>query len=187
MKKFKRLAYIITILFLIVCGLIAYSIINKKEKVEPQEKALSEAKYLGDKVVALLNEMNQIELTNYKLSISDIPKQKSQKTANQSSSGGGNGEKTGEQGDSGSEGGGGEQGSGGSGGEGGQASGGAGDSAGSSEQENAKQFELKRNGVLTSKENIDWDNVKSEVEILYSSLPNITLDLYQLNQNQEEV
>lgn len=187
MKKFKRLAYIITILFLIVCGLIIYLIVSKKQRVEPKEKVLAETRYLGNKVVALLNEMNQIEMTNYKISVSDIPSQKSQKTANQGSSSGGNSGDTGNQGESESGGEGGEQGSGGSGGEGGQSGGGAGDPAGSTEKEKAKQFELKRNGVLTSNENVDWDNVKSEVEILYSSLPNITLDLYQANSNQNDV
>ena len=46
---------------------------------------------------------------------------------------------------------------------------------------------MKSKGVLTNTEDINWDSVKSEIENLYTSLPSITIDLYQLNINQEDV
>lgn len=57
----------------------------------------------------------------------------------------------------------------------------------SSEEQNNKKFELKSSGVLAKAENINWEIVKSEIESLYISLPAITMDLYDLNLNQEDI
>lgn len=55
------------------------------------------------------------------------------------------------------------------------------------EQKDKKKFELKESGVFTNKEEINWDIVKSEVETLYTSIPTITIDLYQLNLNKDDI
>lgn len=54
-------------------------------------------------------------------------------------------------------------------------------------KENTK-FELKNNGVLMgqSKE-VDWDSIKSNTEMLYSTLPTVILDLHELNVNNEDI
>lgn len=57
----------------------------------------------------------------------------------------------------------------------------------SEEKQNNQKFSLKSAGVLTNSDQINWDYIKSEVETLYSSLPTITLDLYQLNVAQEDI
>lgn len=57
----------------------------------------------------------------------------------------------------------------------------------SEEEQNKKKFELKAKNVLTDTDDIDWDSIKSEIENLYTSLPSITIDLYQLNINQEDI
>lgn len=49
------------------------------------------------------------------------------------------------------------------------------------------QFTLKSSGVLTNSENINWDNIKSEIEELYLSIPTITMDLYNQNINQDDI
>lgn len=63
----------------------------------------------------------------------------------------------------------------------------AGQGGASEEEQNKKKFELKAKNVLTNTDDIDWDSIKSEIENLYTSLPSITIDLYQLNINQEEI
>lgn len=50
-----------------------------------------------------------------------------------------------------------------------------------------EQYELKEEGILTGKEEIDWEILKNEVELLYSRIPTMTLDLFNLNLNQEEI
>lgn len=60
------------------------------------------------------------------------------------------------------------------------------ESEGQDSQEN-KKFELKSKGVLTNTDEINWDSIKSEIETLYTSIPSITIDLYQLDINKEDV
>ena len=63
-----------------------------------------------------------------------------------------------------------------------------GSSSGDSEgQEDNKKFGLEHSGVLVTDSEIDWTSIKSDVETLYSSIPNVTLDLYQLHSNQEDI
>lgn len=57
----------------------------------------------------------------------------------------------------------------------------------SQSSEASKKFDLKPIGVLSASQDINWEDVKKEIEILYSSIPTITLDLYQLNVSQEDV
>ena len=57
----------------------------------------------------------------------------------------------------------------------------------SSSTEDNKKFELKANGVLNNSEQIDWDNIKGEIENLYTIIPTVTMDLYGININQEDI
>ncbi len=52
-----------------------------------------------------------------------------------------------------------------------------------------EMFELKSNDILTNNsDEVNWDSIKIEVENLYNDLPSITMDLYQLNNiNQEDI
>ena len=54
-------------------------------------------------------------------------------------------------------------------------------------QESKKKFGMKQKGLLTNSDEINWNSLKSEIENLYLSLPTITMELYQLNVNQEDV
>lgn len=53
--------------------------------------------------------------------------------------------------------------------------------------EDTYKYDLKLEGVFNTKNNIDWNNLKNEVELLYTSLPTITLDLYQINLNKNNI
>lgn len=76
----------------------------------------------------------------------------------------------------------------GNGGGGGESSSGTGgDAQSSNQEEKSVKFELKKSGVLNSLEEVNWENVKSEIENLYTSIPNITIDLYKINLNQEDI
>lgn len=60
-----------------------------------------------------------------------------------------------------------------------------------SEEENSNEetyeYNLKLEGTLNTSNNIDWKNLKNEVELIYTSLPTITLDLYQINLNKNDI
>lgn len=195
MKKWKRIGYIVLFAIVVVLSFTIYTNASKDNSKTQKEKTFSEIKFVETKIANLLNTMNNIEARNYGIVTSELSKETTQKSnGGNSSSGsqsGGGGESSGGQssGGSGSSSGGsssGEEGS------GGQSTGEQGASDSSSqgkteEEENNKKFELKSKGVLTNTDDINWDSVKSEIENLYTSLPSITIDLYQLNINQQDV
>ena len=53
---------------------------------------------------------------------------------------------------------------------------------------NNEEYNLEQSGILTNNNNdIDWKSIKFEVESLYSEVSTITLDLYSLGINREDV
>lgn len=57
----------------------------------------------------------------------------------------------------------------------------------SNSKENTK-FELKSGGVLMGQnQQIDWDSIKSNTELLYATWPTVILDLHELNVNNEDI
>ena len=178
MKNLKRLGYIILIVIIAILGFVIYSNANKGEENNQQEKVFSEIKYVESKLVQLFNEMNKIESRNYSIAIGEISKDSSSSQSNGQSSGQSNDESSSESGSGG--------------GEGGTSSGEQSDSSNNSnsssnsDQDN-KKFELQLSGVLTNKEDINWDYVKGEIENLYTSVATITLDFYQIGANQDNI
>ncbi len=155
------------VLFIIVVilSLTIYTNASKNDEQDQKQKAFSEIQFLETKLVNLFNTMNNIETRNYKIITSELSKESTKKTQTDSSSSGST-----------------------SGGAGGQSSSSDSEQTSTSgDEQEKKKFELKANGVLTKEEEINWDSVKMEVENLYTSLPSITMDFYQLNINQEDV
>ena len=166
MKNLKRIGYIVLIAIIIILGFIIYSNANKNNENNQQEKVFSEIKYIESKLVQLFNEMNKIESRNYTISIGEISKDSSSSQNSIESNSGGS--------------------------EGGTSSGEESDSTDNSnsslnsDQDN-KKFELQLSGVLTNKEDINWDYIKGEIENIYTSLATITIDFYQIGTTQENV
>ena len=166
MKNLKRIGYMVLIAIIIILGFIIYSNANKNNENNQQEKVFSEIKYIESKLVQLFNEMNKIESRNYTISIGEISKDSSSSQNSIESNSGGS--------------------------EGGTSSGEESDSTDNSnsslnsDQDN-KKFELQLSGVLTNKEDINWDYIKGEIENIYTSLATITIDFYQIGTTQENV
>ena len=174
MKKYKKIAYIFLIIIIAVLSVILYANVSKGNEDNQKEKAFSEVEFLEAKLVNLFNEMNNIETRNYNISVSEITDQtKEQKESSENSS---EQQNSNQKGNSTSD-------------ENSSNGGSSGSSGSSSDTNNQKsqKFNLQTNGVLTNSNEINWDNIKSEIEILYSSIPTITLDLYQMNINQEDI
>lgn len=174
MKNLKRIGYIILIIIIAILGFVIYSNANKGEESRGQEKVFSEIKYVESKLVQLFNEMNKIESRNYSIAIGELSKESESNQTNGQSSGQSSSE------------------SGSGGGEGGTSSGEQSSSSGNSNSssnsdQDKKKYELQLSGVLTNKEDINWDYVKGEVENLYTSIATITLDFYQIGANQDNI
>lgn len=162
MKKYNKFAYMIVILIILVSGFGIYKMINKNQtKQDEKAKALSEIKYLENKISNLFNQMNNITFENYKISSTDI---KGKKSEEEKQSSGQSSESSGENSSS---------------QESGQDS--------SSDTQQSKEYELKSTGILTGDTQLNWDEIKNNVERVYTLLYPTTLDLYQVNTNQDEI
>ena len=186
MKKFKIMSYIILVIVLVVLALTVYTSATQNNEEDNKEKVSAEIRYLDTKLVDLFNNMNNIETRNYRIYTSKI--EESRKAEN---SGEGGSSSEGEEGcsnnsDSNSSSSSEES------SENSDSNSGSDNSSGSSsdntENENTgKNYEMEESGILTSDRNIDWIACKNELELIYTSVSTITLDLYSLNMTQDDI
>ena len=172
-KKFKKIAYIILVIIILVLAYVIYSNATKIGEDNQKEKTISEIRYLDTKFVDLFNSMNNIQTRNYKIYTAKIEESRSEESTNTSSnnsdsSGGGSSSQDSSGGSS-------------SGGDSGQSSG------NSNSSQNSERSEMKPSGILTENENIDWNSVKNELELIYTSISTITMDLYQMDIKQDDI
>ncbi len=182
MKKYKKFLYIFLVVVIFILGVFLYATISKGNNEDQKEKSLAEVEYLEKKIVTLLNELNNIESRNYNLSVSEISKEDSSQSNSQNSSQSSSQSSQEEESnskESQEEGGGNSKGQ-------GQESGSSGNASNGEEEKN-EEYTLKETGVLTNTADINWDNIKTEVENLYSPVPTITLDLYSLDIAREDI
>lgn len=169
MKKYNKLAYALLILIIIALGIYIFKSNTKKdEKEEIKEKTLSEIKHIENEFVNLFNEINNIKFENYTISVLKEDKEEGNESKEESSnseSGGSSDKKS--QGNSGKE---------------------------SSKQENSnqessdnKQYKLEEKGILTKDSETNWEQIKKDVEKIYTNLYSLTMDLYQVMPNQEDI
>lgn len=169
MKKYKKIAYLLLIIIIAILSVALYANANREDKESKKNKNFSEVEFLETKLLNLVNEMNNIQTRNYDISANKISSQADdQKDSNESQE---NKENSNSQSqDSNTE------------------TNSYNSEITSDEQSKSSQkFDLVEKGILTSTEEINWKDIKNEIEILYSSIPTITLDLYQLNTNQQEI
>lgn len=179
LKKLRMIAYIILIIVIIILSFAIFVNASKDNSLVQKDKTFSKVQYMETKFIDLFNSMNNIQNDNYNIKTARLTeKEKSDSSeSNPSSSNQGSGEQN-----SGGDGGSGQNGQGGQ-----QGSSSSGDSGTSNSQNDYKKFELKSNGVLTSPQNINWDYVKNQVEVMYESIPTFTIDLYQYNINKDDI
>lgn len=181
MKKFKIMSYIILLIVLVVLALTVYTSATQNNEEDEKEKVSAEIKYLDTKLVDLFNNMNNIETRNYRIYTTKVEESRS---AENSGEGGSSSE--GEQGSGNSSNS--SSGSGSGNGNGSSSSNSSGGSSNNTETENTeKSYEMEESGILTSDRNIDWTACKNELELIYTSVSTITLDLYSLNVSQDDI
>lgn len=148
---------------------------NKSDVDNNQSKQLSEIRYLENRIIVLLNSLNNITFENYNITTSEI----NEKTEDTSQETKGSSRGQGEEGTT-------QKGEGNSGSSqsGGSSEGG---SNSSTQDSDKKQYEFNQTGILTKENDIDWEKIKNETELIHSVIPTITLDLYQNNVTQEDI
>lgn len=212
MKKYTVFAYIFIILFIITAiSFGTYKVMSnsKNKDQEIKEKVQTELKYVDGKLIKIFNHMNNIEFENYKISIGEINtsstdesseksnnnkedsnnkenSQQSEKNKSESED-----KSNSKEGSSKSE------------GESKTENKNESDSKSKSESESksksesktssengensTKVYELQKIGVLTRDKDINWENIKNEIEDLYLSIPTMTLDLYKTETDKQDI
>lgn len=171
MKKYTKIAYIVLILIIFLSGFFIYKVSGKNSSNQSiKEKTLAEVKHLESEFQNLFNQLNNISFENYKISSSEIKKeenenQSSSTSKNSTENGEGSSEKSGNSENSSS----------------------SKSSEGNAQSSNNQQYNLEEVGILTKDSEINWNQIKNDVEKIYTSLYPTTLDLYQTSTNQQDI
>lgn len=174
MQKYKKIAYIALILLIIICVFFIYKVFAKDGQKDNDTiaKSLEDIKLLEGKFLNIFNELNNIKFENYQISANEIKKQNN--SSKESSEGQGEGSSSDSKGGSGNS----------------EESSKTEESGGSQTKEDSSkntEYSLKEQGILTQDTEINWKQIKNDVENLYTPLYNMTLDLYQTNTKQQDI
>lgn len=169
MKKYTIISYISLILIVLLFGFFVYKVSGKNNSDENvKNKTLSEVKYLESKFLNLFNQLNNISFENYTISSSEIKKEdlenKASNPSKSSNSAGGGSNKSDNSKESGNN-----------------------SEETTNSTNNNKQYNLEKTGVLTKTSEINWKQIKNDVEDIYTSLYPATLDLYQTTTNSQDI
>lgn len=171
MKKYTKIAYIVLILIILLSGFFIYKVFGKNNSNENlEEKTLTEVKHLENEFQNLFNQLNNISFDNYKISSSKIEEKEGQEESSNTSqdssgnkeSNSGNSENSGDSNESKL-------------------------SQDNSKTSDNKQYKLEEVGILTKESKINWNQIKNDVEKIYTYLYPMTLDLYQTSTNQQDI
>ena len=177
MKKYNKIAYLSLILIILLSGFFIYKVSGKNGANDDiNSKALSDVKQIERQFVDLFNQLNNITFENYKVSGTKIEENK---TSNSSSSSSSSSSQTESETSGGSK-------------NSSSESGGSSSSSQSSDEstedsQNNKQYNIEETGVLINNTEINWKEIKNDVENIYTSLYPTTLDLYQTTTSQQDI
>ena len=171
MKKLKIISYIILLIVLVVLALTVYTSATQNNEQDEKEKVTSEIRYLDTKLVDLFNNMNNIKTRNYQIYTTKIEESRSAENSGGGSSGGKDNSSSSDTNTSSS-----------------SDSTSTQDNSDQAQTENTNEnYEMQAAGILTTNRDIDWTSCKNELELIYTSISTITLDLYRLNVSQEDI
>lgn len=167
MKKIK-IFFLIIFMFVTLFALTGCN----DENNNLNEKIKSEIKFLDYEIISLMNKLNNINLDNYDVKEKTVKSQSSH--SEQSSQNSGNGE-SGQSGGS-------EQNSGEEQNNKKQSQSQNTDTKSQSEENTIKVLQMEPSNILvTDRNEIDWDTIKSEIELIYTSWNSVLIDLYSLD------
>ena len=170
MKKY--IITIITLFLIIVIAIVGYFVYGniKESKANSSdmltEKVISEIEYLENNIIYVMNELNNISYTNYKIVSEEIEDSSSDENSSSSGSNSGQGGSESSGGQSGSE---------------------QGDSDKKSSITTTNMSNA--NSILNddSTDKINWNNVNMKVQDMYSAWTTIMIDLSSLNVNKDDL
>lgn len=196
-KSLKILYYVIIVFIVILIGFGIYYAVHSTNKNDEQieSKVISEIEYIDEKLISFFNDMNNVEYENYKLVVQELGttnnskedqklsestnlangESQTKESSNNQSSGqenSSNQSQNANQGNSSNQSQNTSQGS---------------LATNSESKEETKKYSMEEAGILVDSKDINWEKLQTQVENLYISIPTITLDIYKVTKNQEEI
>ena len=174
MKRILLIIVIIAIIVAILAGIVVFATQNKEEK-NLTTKSEQQIAYLEDKIITMMNYLNHIRFSNTIVVEQNVDNNSENSQQNkQSSEGSSSGSNSSSQQN-------GEDSS--------QSQGSSQESSGSeNKQEDNIQYNVKNNSILTKQnQEIDWDYMKNNIEMIYSTWPSMVVDLHELNVKNEDI
>lgn len=158
-NKFINTITKVIVVIAIILGIIFIAAIffSSKDAASQTQKNEEQIRYLDTKLLSLINYLNNIELQNYKVTLTKVE-------AKNNSAGSSSKEE--------------EKGS------GQEANSNDGTNINKEETEISK---MEEDTVVTNEGKTDWETIEGELELLYSTWPTIVLDLYNINVNSEDI
>lgn len=155
----------IFILILFLCGCNS----NDEDKTSIEQKVNTEISYIDSELVSIVNKLNNVNYAKYKVAIEEV-KNKTLETGGSQSKSSSN-----EQNSEGSE--------------NSEQQGGSGESQQEekSSKKNDKKFSMETENILGKETEVNWDELKSKIENLYSSWPVISIDLKEVGVMPEQL
>lgn len=160
MKRKKFLVISIILLIVIMSILLFFFFKYNKKDDKLKEKAEEEINYLDEKIISCMNTLNNITFKTAKLKKSTETTTKNNSSSSQSSSQDSSNNSSNES------------------------------STSSSQDDNKEEvkYDVQNNNILLlDLSKVDWDYLKDYLDILHSVWPNIIVDLYNLNVNNQDI
>lgn len=162
MKIYKKIMIIFTLIIIIISiAYVIYAINDSNQGNDNKEKVLSEIKYLESKFVNILNTLNNIEYRNYKISTEKSNSNDKSENSNESSNSSSDNSESNKSS--------------------------SGEKSSTNKEDTFNKYSLESQGILTNTANINWELIKNDLELIYTSIPVVTLDLYQMNLNKNDI
>lgn len=158
-KFLGTLTKIITIIVIILGLIFIASIffVSQGKESNATDKNEEEIKYLDTKLVSLINSLNNIQLQNYKVTLTKVEAKSNSSGSSAKNEEQGNGEED------------------------------KGQSGSNKEETEISKLEEESIVTNEEKNEPDWETIESELELLYSTWPSIVLDLQSINVNKDDI
>jgi len=158
-KFINIMAKAIIIIAIIFSGILIFAVYsNAGEETKEEEKIVEEIRYVDNKLLTIINYINNIDLPNYEMVLSKVQVESNSSGSSQkeNKSGSGGGEESSSE-------------------------------SGPDKKETTVTKMEEQLVTESSKAEVDWNTIESETEMLYSTWGAIVLDLYKIDISNEDI
>lgn len=151
------LGAVFILLILVLCGCMHIN----ETKTDINQKVRTEISYMDNELISIANSLNNIHYSNYKIDVKEVQNKSSESSSSsnkEKGSSGGDDQQNEEE-----------------------------KKSNDQSQEKIEQFSLNANTIIGNEEEINWKELKSKIELFYSSWTTISKDLKQIGVDESTI